>query len=297
MYHRVADADFDPWKLAVSPRRFDSHMRAVNRLGSPMSLGEMLRRMGEDALPPNAVAVTFDDGYSDNLFHAKPVLEKHGVPATVFVTSGYIGGEREFWWDELERMVFRKERLPETLNAEVDGAPLRIRVGSSKRARMRAYFSLWEKLHPLSGDERDAALSRLRRQAGDDGRPRGSHRPMTKDELKKISAGGLVEIGGHTATHPALATLSRAEQKQEIRAGKVGVEAALGRPITSFSYPHGSLSPETVEEVESAGFDVACMAEPEVAKDAARPHEMPRVMVKNFGGKPFELWLSRLIGG
>lgn len=293
MYHRVAEADFDPWKLAVSPRRFDEQMRAIRKLATPMSLTEMARRLGENALPLDAVAVTFDDGYSDNLVHAKPILERHGVPATVFVTSGYIGGEREFWWDELERIVARS---PETLATETNGDRLRAHAGSSRRARMRAYFSLWEELHPLPEDERNAALARLRGRVGDDGGARDSHRPMTPGELKRLVGGGLVEVGGHTATHPALAGLSRGRQREEIRVGKAAVEEALGRSISIFSYPHGSFSMETAEEVGGAGFDAACSAEPEVVGDASRPFELPRVMVKEMGGRVFGAWLSRMIG-
>ncbi len=296
MYHRVAGTGFDPWKFSVSPRRFDEQMRAVKKISIPMSLAEMSRRLKEDALHPRAVAVTFDDGYSDNLLHAKPILEKHGVPATVFVASGYIGGGREFWWDELDRILSRSAKLPDTFDMEINGARSNIAVSGSRKGRMRAYFSLWERLHPLPEDERNAALARLREWAGDDGKPRSSHRPMTSDELKNLVEGGLIEVGGHTATHPALSGLSRAEQREEIRAGKRGVERAVGRSVASFSYPHGSFSSETVEEVEGAGFEVACSTVPEVVKDTSRPFELPRVMATEMGGKVFGVWLSRLIG-
>lgn len=279
MYHRVADTRFDPWKLSVSPRRFDEHMRIVRKLAHPMGLEELPRQMEADSLPGRAVVVTFDDGYSDNLYFAKPILEKHGVPATVFATSGYIGGEREFWWDELERIVSRSAGPP-----------------ASRRSRMRTYFSLWERLHPMPDAERASELACLRERAGDDGKPRGSHLPMTSGELSSLTEGGLVEVGGHTATHPALSDLPRAGQREEIRAGKAAVEAALGRRIASFSYPHGSFTSETVEEVGDAGFEVACSVEPGIVGDPAHSLKFPRVMVENLPGRVFEAWLSRLIG-
>ena len=50
--------------------------------------------MRDGTLADNAVAITFDDGYAANIAHAVPVLREHDVPATMFVTSGSIGGAR-----------------------------------------------------------------------------------------------------------------------------------------------------------------------------------------------------------
>jgi peptidoglycan/xylan/chitin deacetylase (PgdA/CDA1 family) len=66
-----------------------------------------------------AVAITFDDGYSDNCHAAKPLLERLSVSATLFLMTGYIG-RREFWWDELERVVLGAGDLPlETLRKDL----------------------------------------------------------------------------------------------------------------------------------------------------------------------------------
>ena len=73
-------------------------------------------------MPRGAVGVTFDDGYGDNLRNAKPILDRHRVPATVFVTSGYVGARREFWWDELGRVVLHAPRVPERCRSLI-GAP------------------------------------------------------------------------------------------------------------------------------------------------------------------------------
>ena len=77
----------------------------LNRRRSPMGMNEFADRSSRQQLPTDAVAVTFDDGYVDNLKFAKPRLESAGVPATVFVTTGQIGRAGEFWWDELARIV------------------------------------------------------------------------------------------------------------------------------------------------------------------------------------------------
>lgn len=103
LYHRVTDLEPDPHRLAIPPDRFKSHLDAIVRFGVPMSLAAMLDAARQGALPAGAVAVTFDDGYADNLANAAPLLVDAGVPATMFLSTGAIVNRREFWWDEYER--------------------------------------------------------------------------------------------------------------------------------------------------------------------------------------------------
>ena len=132
LYHRVYDADFDPWLLSVSPKNFDDQMAHLRRHYALLSLPELRQTLAAGRVPRAAVAVTFDDGYGDNLRNAKPILERHRVPATVFVTSGYVGAQREFWWDELERVVLHAPRVPEQLAVTYPG--LDSNLGDRRRA-------------------------------------------------------------------------------------------------------------------------------------------------------------------
>ena len=104
MYHRVGDATVDPHRLSVSARRFADHIEIIAQRRQPLPLAELARALGAGTLANDAIAVTFDDGYAANIPNAVPALCQHGVPATMFVTSGYIGGAHEFWWDELDRI-------------------------------------------------------------------------------------------------------------------------------------------------------------------------------------------------
>ena len=106
MYHRVAFVQHDPWGLAVDPERFEEQIAYAKQHRSPMSVDEFVERLRSKTLPANALAVTFDDGYSDNLHQAEPLLRHAGIPAAIFVVSGALRRDREFWWDELDRIVF-----------------------------------------------------------------------------------------------------------------------------------------------------------------------------------------------
>src|SRR5215207_9718003 len=93
MYHRVAYLHSDPWNLAVTPQRFSQHLEILRQHTKPVSLRQLFEGLLNDNTDEYLVAITFDDGYADNLYNAKPLLERYNFPATFFLTTGYIGGE------------------------------------------------------------------------------------------------------------------------------------------------------------------------------------------------------------
>jgi peptidoglycan/xylan/chitin deacetylase (PgdA/CDA1 family) len=97
LYHRVADLPSDPQLLGTAPQHFADHLEVLRKGNRPMSLHALCTALPDGKMPDRAVVVTFDDGYADNLHNAKALLERRDVPATVFVTTGYLGSPREFW--------------------------------------------------------------------------------------------------------------------------------------------------------------------------------------------------------
>lgn len=90
-YHRVTDLDPDPDGLAVSPRFFGEHLAVLGARYHPTTLQALVGGLRDGSGLPHGVVITFDDGYSDNLLEALPLLERHDIPATVFVTTGFVG--------------------------------------------------------------------------------------------------------------------------------------------------------------------------------------------------------------
>ena len=99
--------------------------------------------------------------------------------------------------------------------------------------------------------------------------------------------GVLIEIGAHTVTHPPLPTRPLDEQREEIRQSKADLERLLCHPVVSFAYPHGRHAAETVAEVRSAGFRVACTTVPEAVTASADPLTLPRMQVVDGDGEAF----------
>jgi peptidoglycan/xylan/chitin deacetylase (PgdA/CDA1 family) len=307
--------------LSVSPRHFQEHLEVMRRVGEPTAL----RRWGGASQGGTGrrtpIFVTFDDGYADNLVHARPLLEQHETPATVFVTSGFVGGQREFYWDELERVMLSDEggatRSQVTIGGETfswrgegAGGPADRSIGrgddrwnvlceADRSPRQRLYRRLCHLLRPLPDPARASAMAVLRCWAGVQGRARPTHAVMTAEELLALGEGGLIEVGAHTVTHPMLSALTRAEQEAEVGRSKAELEAMVGRPVRAFSYPYGSrvdFDQGTIEAVRAAGFEYACANVEGALGGDPDPYRLPRFLVRDWDGDEFERrlrgWLS-----
>ena len=318
MYHRVTVLRNDPHLLAVTPERFDSHLRVIRAHAAPMPLRELVGAVGQGRMPRRAVVVTFDDGYADNLDYAKPLLTQHDVPATVFVTAGQVGSGREFWWDELDRLLLQPGTLPATLRLQLNGTSREWALGDGSSyteeeyqrdrdwhvecpddpgPRHRVFRAVFDCLYPLPPARRAVVLNQLTAWARVPATARPTHRALTSDQLGRLAEGDLIEIGAHTLSHPVLAALPIADQRQEIGGSKVQLKAMLGREVVSFAYPHGSSPGETIAAVSEAGFACACSSDPDAVFRGADRLHLPRLVVRNWDGDSFERWLRWWLDG
>jgi peptidoglycan/xylan/chitin deacetylase (PgdA/CDA1 family) len=315
VYHQVTESRADPWHLNVTPSHFDEHLEVLREYAQPIKLQELSQALLNGNLPADrAVVVTFDDGYANNFYNAKPLLERYRVPATVFVASGYIGQEREFWWDELDRIFLQPGTLPEKLSLIINDDMHRWELGESahyredtcqrySRWRVRKeedpsprhtlYRSLWELLRPMTEDGRKRVLDELLIWADLEPMARSSHRPLTLEETVTLAKGNLLEVGAHTITHPALSVLPEAAQRDEILGSKARLEELLSCRVTSFAYPYGNLSARTATIVQEAGFACACSTRADVVNFSTDRFMLPRVKVEDCHGEKFAKWLSR----
>jgi peptidoglycan/xylan/chitin deacetylase (PgdA/CDA1 family) len=254
------------------------------------------------------VVLTFDDGYADNLLTAKPILERWALPATFFVTTGKLGSSRDFWWDELTRLFLEPGTLPGALDIVLDGAPLywglsdsatyteedcrrhsAWRAGSNgdptpRHAIVRA---LNARLYPRPEAEKRRVLDKLFAWAHVRPQGRACDRTFAPEELVRAEDGGLVEIGAHSVTHPLLTSLPAAAQRDEITGCKSRLEEILGHPVSSFCYPHGAYSAETVALVKDAAFTSACSVVSRPLGPDADPFQLPRIAAGDWDGEEF----------
>jgi peptidoglycan/xylan/chitin deacetylase (PgdA/CDA1 family) len=291
-YHRVADDDWDPLNLSLRPEWFAGHLRALRERGRPIALSRFAAGVTAATLPSRAVSVTFDDGYRNLLDVVLPLLERFEVPATLFVVSGSRGSE--FWWDELTR-IFRPERdlPPRVFLDSEDGESVLTTTG--REARRQAAVTLARRMMQFPPEQLRQKLDALWEQAG--GRPTEDpeHRCMNDEELRQVAAGGLVEIGSHTVSHPVLTSQTESEQRFEIENSRAELESAAGNSIKGFSYPNGSRDATTVALVRAAGYAYACSSDPDVVLPTTSVWDLPRCWLPAGTGERFSRWFARWV--
>lgn len=230
-YHRVND-ERDPFFPSLPTEVFERHMAFVSDAYVVFSLEELAARMARGRVPRNALAVTFDDGYRDNLTHAAPVLARHGLPASVFLATGVIGTGRALWFDRLAR-AFKLSRV------EAYRAPWgsEDRLGTPEE-RLAALGRALRHLKSVPDEERrrgvEAVLAGLA--VPDDGVFKNLM--LSWDDVHALTGLG-VTIGAHTVSHPILARLAPDEARAEIEGSRDMIAEACGRRPLAFAYPNG----------------------------------------------------------
>ena len=261
-YHRIFDLDretdfpYDPELVSASVAEFTWQMETLRRHFQPLHLSEVLRRLDEGRpLPPRAVAVTFDDGHLDNYTNAFPVLRKVGVPATIFLSTGYMDREETFWFDEV---AFRLHRTP---RHELELATLGLRLALGDAGQRRgATEEVLARMKAVPNTARLAALRELGVESRVDGtRGDARSRPLTWQQVREMRDGG-VEFGSHTVTHPILSRLGDDDLRAELGSSKRELEEQLGRPVECLAYPVGgetAYDERVVEVARACGYRMA----------------------------------------
>ncbi len=251
IYHRVLPAYDYMRESEHTAECFDWQMEFLSRHFSPLSLSDALGLMDAGKLPQRAVCVTFDDGYADNALLAQPILEKWRIPATVFVSTKYIDGGR-MWNDSVLEALRRSRQTTMDLTSLGLG---RLELNSEINRKASAY-QLIQRIKYLPLEERQRVVMLVEEQSED----LPENLMLTTEQLRAMQHSGI-EIGGHTHSHPILASMADDDAREEIERGKQVLEDALGKPVRFFAYPNGipgkDYLPVHQKMVKEAGFEAA----------------------------------------
>lgn len=286
-YHRINTLKKDYHQLCVSPENFRQQMQYLKE-------HYLIVRFEEDwsKLDSEAVVITFDDGYLDNLEIALPILDELQVPAAIFVSTGTMDQSKELWWDELESLLLVGEQIPSSFRLEDEEFGYMWDT-STWEYRENCYRSIHHLIKNFAGlYKREEWMEQLWRWRGLKRTARKENLTVSEEECRRLDRSGLISVGAHTVNHPSLAVLNRTEQEKEIKGSIDRLSDILGKRVTIFSYPFGSYRANynkvSMEICQECGIIKAASTDNLLWNSKTNPYQIPRKVVRNWDLGEFE---------
>jgi len=260
-YHRIWDIrcedafPFDVELVSASVAEFRWQMEYVRENFDPITFAALLDILeGITPAPPRPIIITFDDGFEDNFENAFPILSALEIPATIFLSTGYIASQQTFWYDRLAHMLL----LAPERELTAKGFAETIQLGPDAKSRRRALRKVLAELKLMPNQCRLEVLGHLEFELGplSEDRPSLESRPLNWDQVREMAQAGI-EFGSHTVTHPILANLTDDELEFELAESRRAIEMQTGKPVTTISYPVGgrnAFNDRVRQEVQRAGY-------------------------------------------
>jgi peptidoglycan/xylan/chitin deacetylase (PgdA/CDA1 family) len=287
IFHHVLPARDSLFPDVSCAVEFERHMLWVRSWFNVLPLRSAIDQLYAGTIPRRALAITFDDGYSDNEAIAAPILKRLGLTATFFVATGFIGKGCMFNDRVIEAVrMCRAERLNLTSFGLED-----YRLGTGEDRRF-AIASILKEIGHREPSARAAIADAIATKAGDLGTPAMM---MNPDQIRNLRALGM-DIGGHTVSHPILTRLSTGAAFEEMKQGKTELEAILKAPVDVFAYPNGVPVQDYVAEharmAKECGFVAAVTTAWGAATRRTDRYQLPRFTP--WGRTKFR-WGARLL--
>lgn len=287
IFHRVR-AQPDPlFPTEPDARRFERLMRLIGKSFTVLPLGRAVSQIAGGDLPPRSLVITFDDGYRDNAEIALPILARHGLVASFFVTTGFLDGGR-MWNDSLIESV----RTSPVNELDLGFLGLGRRPLTNLPDRRAAIDTLLARIKYLGPHERNAAVSRVQDLCRVRDLP--DCLMMEAEHVRAVHRAGM-EIGAHTVSHPILTALRTHEAEQEIATGRRRLEEIIDAPVDLFAYPNGKpcrdFDQTHVDIVRRLGFRGAVSTAQGVARPGDDVFQLPRFTP---WGAPLWKWAAQL---
>lgn len=297
-YHSIVRTPmaFPVWSF-LEEASFRSQMAYLKEHFRVVSLTEGVRQIKKGDARGPLIAITFDDGYQNNFDVAFPILRENGLPATVFLATGFVGTPRVPWDCQLFQALAgtRKSRLEWngkrfTLSRPGERAGAFREIGAALKARPHH-----ELLSGLRG-----VLDRLGHDPEVATEEFSPCRMLSRSAVTEMAESGLVEFGAHTHSHAILSHLSGSEKRKEIERSIVAVQDLTGRPCRLFAYPNGrpgDYDRESIEILKECGVRTAVTTRE--GPNGANSHSMELNRVGIGGGRNmiyFRLKIHHLSG-
>ncbi|ETX01911.1 MAG: hypothetical protein ETSY1_05520 [Candidatus Entotheonella factor] len=247
--------------ISVTPKGFERQVRYLAKHYAVMPLEEAVAclRSGE-LLPPNAVAITFDDGYHDN-YTAFQILRAYGACATFFLTSNCIDDREVFWVSEVRHLILRTSQTVMRLDVpvkQVSEQAFDLRTAEEREAVVSQVTRL---IKSCTIAEREVVLQALRTALADVDKPfDGPQLMLSSEQVQDMLEGGM-SMGGHTLTHANLPSAGLADAQHELLQCRLHLQQRFGMGAMAMAYPNGGanayVTPDIQRLAQETGYDSA----------------------------------------
>lgn len=285
MYHSVCDdARGRVYGTTIAPARFERQIASLTDFYRVVGLEEFVAALGSRSRSEGMAAITFDDGFFDNLTVARGILEKYRAPATVFVTSGFVG-RPYFWWDGFSAAGAAAAQQPERTKSL-----LREILSDFDPDQTDWFRAAWDRLRRYPLGEAYAIVDRLASSLG--ASLDGLSRPVGLQELRGLAEWPLT-VGSHALSHRPLPSLPLSEAQREMSESRSWLEAHTGRPVRAFSYPFGAADRDVIARCPASGYDCAVSISTDYHLSYTNAFDLPRVDAGEIDADDPIPWLGR----
>ncbi len=265
LYHRIVDQNssyLNKGAVVHHPvKDFRKEISYFKRNFQIVSIDEVVSHLksGKGFRRPS-IAITFDDGFLDNYTLAYPVLKKHGVPATIYLTTSLVGTTDTIWTEKVG-LAF-SETKKDHLNFSTILGDKTVSI-KTKEEKEKANSDIPEALKLRPDDERRRLIQQLFEKLGVNemsGRHSGERMMLNWDEVREMKKDGIT-VGSHSHTHPILSRMPIQKAKDEILHSKKIIEKNVEVEVKHFSFPNGreeDFSEELRDYCREIGFESTC---------------------------------------
>jgi glycosyltransferase involved in cell wall biosynthesis/peptidoglycan/xylan/chitin deacetylase (PgdA/CDA1 family) len=263
MFHRVVqemDMIFSPNRsMMMSVENFDSILNYIKNKMNPVKLSDVIRYNSKKLdLPPDSVALTFDDGYLDNYTNAYPLLQKYNIPATIFLTTSFISNPMNyFWWDDLEFYFTRIDKIHSDIKMNCNPVIQNIIKKIEKadgQGKVKYIKGLMNSLKRLGESERSSFMDRISDKISNMDK---TVLMLNWSQVKDMVSSQIVEYGSHTENHIYMDKSDPAVIETEIQQSQNIIEQEIQEPCILFAYPNGNKSEKEEHLLKKYGFKIA----------------------------------------
>lgn len=261
-------------ELCVGPQAFERLLRWLRQHFDCLPLLDLLHGHGSGR---PRVALTFDDGWRDNALHAFPLLQRYQVPASIFLSTDFIGSRQRFWWESLGETLWgshgepARHQLIEKLRRVGRPLPAAYFMHDAPKARSLALAYYLQSLKSLA----PAALHLLTDACPAESLPQA----LDWQQVRQLEDSGLISFGPHGASHALLPGLDDRRLEEEISRSHSALLQGCRNPLPVYCYPNGDHDLRVRQRLAAHRYPWALSTRAGLCQSSDDPLALPRIGV------------------